>query len=96
MVTADKAIPLGQLSSGQLGYIEQLRGQPAHVRRLEEFGLRPGVQVQMIRPGKCFVIRLGGTKVCLRPDPRTSILVRPHNGASQSGFHCPVPVGDTP
>lgn len=82
MVSANEPIPLDQLPPGKLGYIDRLLGRPAHVQRLEEFGFRPGVAVQMVYPGRCFIVRLGGTKVCLRPDRQTSILVRPDGTTS--------------
>jgi len=47
------------------------------VLRLNEFGLRPGVEIQMLRPGQTSIFRLGATKVCFRPSPGLSVLVRP-------------------
>ena len=52
-------------------------GQPAEVHRLEEIGLRGGINVQMIQPGSPCIIRLAGNKLCFRADELVSVLVRP-------------------
>ena len=73
----DKAIPLNDLYVGQTAYVSRVTGQPGHVHRLEEFGLRGGTRVQMFRQGNPCIIRLGGNKVCLRSDELLRVLVKP-------------------
>jgi Fe2+ transport system protein FeoA len=69
--------PLQHLAAGQAGCIRRLIGLPDDVRRLEEFGLRPGARVEMFRPGNPCIVRLGGSKVCLRANDLLHILVEP-------------------
>jgi Fe2+ transport system protein FeoA len=70
-------VPLQQLAVGQTGCIHRLLGRPDDVHRLEEFGLRQGVRIEMFRPGNPCIIRLMGGKVCLRADDLLQILVEP-------------------
>jgi len=70
-------IPLSGLSVGQLAHVGRICGRPDHVHRLEEFGLRAGTQVEMFRPGNPCIIRLSGSKVCLRADQMLEVLVKP-------------------
>jgi len=72
-----EAIPLCALGPGQKARIVGIVGDGDEVLRLNEFGLRPGVEIQMLRPGQTSIFRLGATKVCFRPSPGLSVLVRP-------------------
>jgi Fe2+ transport system protein FeoA len=71
------AVPLSSLIAGQSARICKVLGQPDHVHRLEEFGLRDGTKIQMFRQGNPCIIRLGGNKVCIRSDDLLSVLVEP-------------------
>lgn len=70
-------VPLHSLAAGQSARVDQIHGHPEHVHRLQEFGLLGGTQVQMFRPGNPCIIRLAGSKICLRSDALLSVLVRP-------------------
>jgi Fe2+ transport system protein FeoA len=72
-----KIIPLHRLPAGRSAQVVDIVGHPDHVHRLEEFGLRGGMRIEMFRPGNPCIIRLAGNKVCLRSDDRLSILVEP-------------------
>jgi ferrous iron transport protein A len=72
-----KAIPLDRLPAGRCAQVVDVVGHPDHVHRLEEFGLRGGTRIEMFRPGNPCIIRLAGSKVCLRSDDRLNILVEP-------------------
>ena len=72
-----KVIPLHRLPAGRSARVVDVLGQPDHVHRLEEFGLRGGTRIEMFRPGNPCIIQLAGNKVCLRSDDRLSILVEP-------------------
>ncbi len=76
---AEGAVPLCALGVGQKARVVGIVGQGDEILRLREFGLRPGVEVQMLRPGQPSIIRLGAAKVCFRPRPGLSILVKPHH-----------------
>jgi|YNPNPStandDraft_1061719.scaffolds.fasta_scaffold49813_2 ferrous iron transport protein A len=71
------AIPLTRLRPGQSGIVRRIRGRPEDVHRLEEFGLRDGVAVEMFRPGATCILRLKGGKICLRANEALEILVVP-------------------
>jgi ferrous iron transport protein A len=70
-------IPLHRLPAGRCARVVGVIGHPDHVHRLEEFGLRGGIHIEMFRPGNPCIIRLAGNKVCLRSDDRLSVLVEP-------------------
>ena len=69
-------IPLNLLTSGESASIGQVLGQPEHVHRLEELGLRGGAKVEMVQTGSPCIIRLAGQKLCFRADELLSVLVR--------------------
>lgn len=72
-----KVIPLDRLPAGRCAHIVDILGQPDHVHRLKEFGLRGGTKIEMFRPGNPCIIRLAGNKICLRSDDRLNVLVEP-------------------
>lgn len=57
--------------------MDRILGHPDHVHRLEEFGLRRGIKIEMFRPGNPCIIRLAGNKVCLRDDSLLRVMVEP-------------------
>jgi Fe2+ transport system protein FeoA len=73
----DKSIPLSRLPTGQAARVSRITGQPDHVHRLEEFGIRSGTRIQMFRPGNPCIIRMAAGKVCFRADDLLRILVEP-------------------
>ena len=73
----NRMVPLESLRAGQSARVGRVLGQPDHVHRLEEFGLRRGTLVEMFRPGNPCILRLGGNKVCLRVGERLNVLVQP-------------------
>lgn len=70
-------IPLSDLLPGQGAYVTRINGRCDHVHRLQEFGLHSGVRVQMFRPGNTCIVRLAGSKVCLRLGELLNVLVEP-------------------
>ena len=73
----EELIPLALLSTGQSALISRIVGRADRVHRLEEFGLLGGTKVEMFRPGNPCIVRLAGSKVCLRSDDRLDGLVKP-------------------
>lgn len=71
------AIPLNRLLPGQAAFVSRISGRPDHVHRLEEFGLRGGVRIEMFRPGDPCIIRMAGNKVCIRAAGILEVLVQP-------------------
>jgi Fe2+ transport system protein FeoA len=70
-------VPINHLHSGQPAEISDVKGEPGHVHRLHEFGLRRGTKIQMFRPGNPCIIRMAGSKVCVRMDNSLQVMVKP-------------------
>ena len=70
-------IPLHRLVAGQSARVARILGPVDDVHRLEEFGLRGGTRIVMVRSGSPCILRVAGSKVCLRTDERLLILVTP-------------------
>jgi Fe2+ transport system protein FeoA len=65
------------LPTGQVAHVRQVFGTPEHVHRLEELGLRGGVEIEMVNPGSPCIVKLSGNKLCFRTDDLLKILVQP-------------------
>ncbi len=74
-IPAKQVLPLQRLAAGREARIAKVAGSAEHVRRLAEFGLRDGAEIEMFRPGNPCIIRLGGCKVCLRADDALRVMV---------------------
>ena len=68
-------IPIASLLPGQFAQVRQIVGRPEQVRRLEEFGVRDGVVLEMVRGGTPCIVRVGSTKLCFRDGEMCSVLV---------------------
>jgi Fe2+ transport system protein FeoA len=69
-------IPLQQLACGERAEVAALRGKSDFVSRLYEIGLHVGASLQMVQSGHTCVVRVCGTKLCLRPSQRIQVMVR--------------------
>ena len=69
-------IPLRYLAPGQAALVDRVFGQPEQVHRLEELGLRGGVEIEMVQSGSPCIIRVAGSKLCFRDCDLLSVLVR--------------------
>jgi Fe2+ transport system protein FeoA len=74
-------VPLSALRKGEVADIHDLAGAPERIRRLEELGLRAGVRLEMVQSGSPCIVRINGTKLCLRDGELTSVIVRPRKSA---------------
>ena len=70
-------IPLERLAAGQVARVDQLLGSADDLHRLQEMGLQPGVTVEMVQPGSPCIVRIGGSKLCLRDANLFQVLVQP-------------------
>lgn len=68
-------IPLYLLMAGQIAEVREVIGQTEQVRRLHEIGLRDGIRVEMLQPGKPCIVKLGGQTLCFRGDETMNVLV---------------------
>lgn len=74
-VCSSRTIPLARLVSGQSAIVRRIVGRTEDVHRLEEFGLRDGVPIEMFRQGNPCILRLMGGKVCLRANRSLEVFV---------------------
>lgn len=70
-----QVIPLEMLQAGERGCIADLDGRDEFVHRLEEMGLRPGVMIEMVRPGMPCILGVNHHRLSFRPEDSTTILV---------------------
>jgi Fe2+ transport system protein FeoA len=70
-------LPLSMLRAGDLGLIHSVVGGTELVRHLAEIGLQSGTRLEMIRPGTTCILRIDGTKLCVRGDELLQVMVAP-------------------
>jgi ferrous iron transport protein A len=75
------SIPLSALSPGEVAEIHQVVGTAENVRRLEELGLRSGAVLEMVRGGSPCIVRIGGSRLCIRGDELLRVMVAPRKSA---------------
>ena len=75
------SIPLTALRPGEVAEIWQVVGPAEYVRRLEELGLRSGATLEVIRGGSPCIVRVGGSKLCIRDDELLRVMVAPRKTA---------------
>ena len=77
-------IPLSALCPGQSAQVRQVVGHGKQVRRLQEMGIRTGVQVEVVRKGSPCIVRLygdqgrnsrTGSKLCFRDGEMLRVMV---------------------
>jgi ferrous iron transport protein A len=73
-------LPLEMLRSGEWADVAEVVGEPGWVGRMAELGVRSGSRVQVLQPGSPCLLRVGGSRLSLRGDVQTQILVRPVTG----------------
>jgi ferrous iron transport protein A len=69
-------ISLSALNPGQVAEIGEVVGPRAHIRRLQELGLRTGATLQMIRCGSPCILRVDGSTLCIRDDDSLRVVIR--------------------
>lgn len=78
-VTADQRSlrTLRSLRAGDRGTVTAVYDGRASTRRLAEFGMVRGTQVEMIRHGAPCIVRLDNTRLCLGAALQDSVLLSP-------------------
>ncbi len=71
----DQSVPLDELLAGQSALVHRVTGPTDDVRRLEEFGIRCGTQLEVFSRGNPCILRMAGNKVCLRTSEQLRVLV---------------------
>ena len=72
-------VSLTELRAGQAANVVRIEGAAADVRRLEEFGLHEGASCEIFRSGNPCLIKVYGSKLCVREDARLKVFVKPIN-----------------
>jgi Fe2+ transport system protein FeoA len=81
----DGVLPASVLSAGAVAEVIDVSGEPAWVARMAELGLAAGSRVRMLRPGQPCLLEVGGSRLSLRGDLTTHILVRPLESSGRVG-----------
>jgi ferrous iron transport protein A len=74
-------ISLSALRPGQMAEISEVVGPLAHIRLLQELGLRAGALLQMVRSGSPCILRVEGSTLCFRDDDSLRLMVRSRQSA---------------
>jgi ferrous iron transport protein A len=73
----DLLIPFSMLAAGDTAVVQSVVGSAELVRHLAEIGVRTGALLEMVRAGSTCILRLDGTKLCVRGDELLQVLVTP-------------------
>ena len=76
-------VPLDVMSAGTLGHVEEVAGAPDWVGRMAELGIRSGTRIYIVRQGSPCLVDVGGSRLSVRFDAASFILVRPASGWSE-------------
>jgi ferrous iron transport protein A len=68
-------VPLEFLRAGEEGRVHQIEGAHDLVVRLEEMGLRQGVDVRMIRPGSPCIVAFDNHRLSVRTDENAVVMI---------------------
>ena len=70
-------VPLELLNTGDWADIADVSGEPGWVSRLAELGVRIGSRLLVLQAGSPCLLQVGESRLSLRGDWATQILVRP-------------------
>ena len=70
-------LPLELLHAGEWADVADVTGEPGWVSRLAELGVRIGCRLRVLQPGSPCLLQIGESRLILRGDGTTQILVRP-------------------
>ncbi len=70
-------LPLELLNTGEWADIAEVTGEPSWVTRLAELGVRIGCRLRVLQAGSPCLLQIGESRLSLRGDWATQILVRP-------------------
>ena len=68
-------MPMELLNSGEMGCVTDVAGDTHLVRRLGEMGLRAGVEVRMVRPGRPCIVAFDHQRLTFRGEDEAVVLV---------------------
>jgi len=70
-------MPLEYLNNGDWADVADVTGEPGWVSRLAELGVRIGSRLRVLQSGSPCLLQVGESRLSLRGDFVTQILVRP-------------------
>jgi ferrous iron transport protein A len=70
-------MPLEHLHAGEWADVADVTGEAGWVTRLAEMGVRIGCRLLVLQPGSPCLLQIGESRLSLRGDLATQILVRP-------------------
>jgi len=73
----NELLPLEFLHAGEWADVADVTGEPGWVSRLAEMGVRIGCRLHVLQPGSPCLLQVGESRLSLRGDCATQILVRP-------------------
>ena len=79
-VALETLLPLEYLRPGEWADVAEVTGEPGWVGRLAELGLRTGCRLLLLQSGRPCLLQIGGSRLSLRGEEGTRILVRPVTG----------------
>jgi ferrous iron transport protein A len=79
-VNLDPPLPLECLRPGEWADVAEVTGEPGWVARLADLGVRTGCRLLLLQPGWPCLLQMGGSRLSLRGEEGTRILVRPVTG----------------
>jgi ferrous iron transport protein A len=68
-------LPMQLLNSGETGCIRDIDGDSQLVRRLDEMGLRAGVEIRMVQPGSPCIVAFDHQRLSFRGEDEAVVLV---------------------
>ena len=68
-------LPMQLLNPGETGCIRDVEGETQLVRRLDEMGLRAGVKVRMVQPGRPCIVAFDHQRLSFRGEDEAVVLV---------------------
>jgi Fe2+ transport system protein FeoA len=68
-------LPMQLLNPGETGRISDIAGETHLVRRLDEMGLRAGVKIRMVQPGKPCIVAFDHQRLSFRGEDEAVVLV---------------------
>lgn len=92
---SEYVLPLEGVRPGEWAEVLDVAGEPAWVSRLAELGIRAGSRLRVLRAGCPCLLQVGGSRLSLRADSATQILVRPlgTDDPGAASVHTPLPEG---
>jgi ferrous iron transport protein A len=76
-VKPETLLPLEFLCPGEWADVAEVTGEPTWIGRMAELGVRVGSRLQLLRGGSPCLLQVDGSRLSLRNDWSTQILVRP-------------------